>query len=281
MWCQWPVRHVEGSPFCSSVLSICVYVYNQIHAHTRCQWARSSHTDYFPQLLLPHNLLGVSNPCLVLLASHPTLPHISATLPPYWGKQENAEEEQMSFPLALRPQRLWQEGKFPFLCCGSSHHCSADPEGLPRAGTWEKKSRQAVFSTLSEPKLLPGFFLKLRRQRFLGLSICMQGSGLWAYQVQAAGIQSEAEGSLPEGATWILRFFSSISPLLFTFLNPQMAGPGICPGVLAPSVEETQGRVLTPTFLEPVLPALFSVVFCCFSTMGCSVCVCVCTLRFQ
>ena len=55
-----------------------------------------------------------------------------------------------------------------------------------------------------------------------------------------------------------------------------MAAPGICPGVLAPLVKETQGRVLTPTFLEPVLPALFSVVFCCFSTMGCSVCVCVC-----
>ena len=155
MWCQWPVRHVEGSPFCSSVLSICVYVYNQIHDYTHCQWARSSHTDYFPQLLLPHNLLGVSNPCLVLLASHPTLPHISATLPPYWGKQENTEEEKMSFPLAWRPQRLWQEGKFPFLCCGSSHRCSADPAGLPGAGTWEKKSRQAVFTTLSEPKLLP------------------------------------------------------------------------------------------------------------------------------
>lgn len=226
MWCQWPVRHVEGSPFCSSVLSICVYVYNQIHAHTRCQWARSSHTDYFPQLLLPHNLLGVSNPCLVLLASHPTLPHISATLPPYCGKQENAEEEQMSFPLALRPQRLWQEGKFPFLCCGSSHHCSADPEGLPRAGTWEKKSRQAVFSTLSEPKLLPGFFLKLRRQRFLGLSICMQGSGLWAdsrqqesrvrQRAHSLKVQLEFYAFSPQSPrcsllSWILRWLGQAS----------------------------------------------------------------------
>ena len=51
-----------------------------------------------------------------------------------------------------------------------------------------------------------------------------------------------------------------------------MAGPGIGPGVLAPSVEETQGRVLTPTFLEPVLPALFSVV----SLQWGVVCVCVC-----
>ena len=271
MWCQWPVWHVEGSPFCSSVLRICVYVYNQIHAHTPCQWARSSHSDYFPQLLLPHNLLGVSNPCLILLASHPTLPHISATLTPYWGKQENTDEEQMSLPLALRPQRLWQEGTFPFLCCGSSHRCSADPAGLLGAWTWEKISRQAVFTTLSEPKLLSGFFLKLRRPRFLGLSICMQGSGLWAYQVHNRNPE-RGRGLTPWGCNLNSTLFLLNLPAALYFPESSDGWARHLSRSFSTFGGRDAGRVLTPASLELALPALFSVV----SLRWGVVCVCVC-----
>lgn len=115
-----------------SVVQFSASVYVSVIRYMRIHPADGpgDHTQITP---LSHSLLGVSNPCLVLPASHPTLPHSPATLPALrqTGEHRGGASE---LPPALRPQRLWQEGKFPPLSCGISHHCSADPAGLPGAG---------------------------------------------------------------------------------------------------------------------------------------------------
>ena len=69
---MWRVVH--------SVVQFSASVYVSVIRYMRTHPADGpgDHTQITP---LSHSLLGVSNPCLVLPASHPTLPHSPATLP--------------------------------------------------------------------------------------------------------------------------------------------------------------------------------------------------------